>query len=89
MSSSQPAQIDGHSVPIAAFQPRKGLVSPTVIEGREPLRPDEIALGSLTMRTLAWASLSGNCGKVSSPTVTKSEAHFARASLMGVFFSLR
>jgi hypothetical protein len=53
VSSSQPAQIDGHSVPIAAFQPRKGVVSPTVIEGREPLRPDEIALGSLTMRTLA------------------------------------
>jgi ABC-type antimicrobial peptide transport system permease subunit len=52
VSSSQPAQIDGHSVPIAAFQPRKGVVSPTVIEGREPLRPDEIALGSLTMRTL-------------------------------------
>jgi hypothetical protein len=52
VSSSLPAQIDGHSVPIAAFQPRKGVVSPTVIEGREPLRPDEIALGSLTMRTL-------------------------------------
>ena len=52
MSSSLPAQIDGHSVPIAAFQPRKGVVPPTVIEGREPLRPDEMALGSLTMRTL-------------------------------------
>ena len=27
VSSSQPAQIDGHSVPIAAFQPRKGRVA--------------------------------------------------------------
>jgi hypothetical protein len=52
VSTSQPAQIDGHLVPIIAFQPHKGMVSPTVVEGREPLRPDEIALGSLTMRTL-------------------------------------
>jgi hypothetical protein len=52
VSTSQAAQIDGHSVPIVAFQPRKGVVSPTAVEGREPLRPDEIALGSLTMRTL-------------------------------------
>jgi hypothetical protein len=28
------------------------VVSPTVVEGREPLRPDEIALGSLTLHTL-------------------------------------
>jgi len=67
VSSSLPAQIDGHSVPIAAFQPRKGVVSPTVIEGREPLRPDEIALGSLTMRTLGKrrstpAPSRGSCG---------------------------
>jgi hypothetical protein len=52
VSFSQPAQIDGHSVPIVAFQPRKGVVSPTAVEGREPLRPDEIALGSLTLHTL-------------------------------------
>jgi hypothetical protein len=39
VSTSQPAQIGGHSVPIIAFQPHKGMVSPTVVEGREPLRP--------------------------------------------------
>jgi hypothetical protein len=53
VSTSQPAQIDGHLVPMIAIQPVKGVVSPTVAGGREPLRPDEIALGSLTMRTLA------------------------------------
>ena len=34
------------------MQARKGVVSPAVLEGREPLHPDEIALGSLTSRSL-------------------------------------
>jgi ABC-type antimicrobial peptide transport system permease subunit len=52
VGTSQPAQIDEHLVPIIAIQPVKGVVSPTIVGGREPLRPGEIALGSLTMRTL-------------------------------------
>jgi hypothetical protein len=52
VSSSALAQIDGEDVPVIGLQPRKGVVSPTVLEGREPLRPDEVALGSLTLRAL-------------------------------------
>jgi hypothetical protein len=41
--------VDGQSVPILAIEERKGSLPPAVIEGREPLRPDEIALGSATL----------------------------------------
>ena len=52
LTPNVPVQIDGHSVPVMAMQARKGVVSPAVLEGREPLHPDEIALGSLTSRAL-------------------------------------
>jgi FtsX-like permease family len=42
--------IDGHYVPLTAVEERKGSLPPAVIEGREPLRPSEIALGSLTLQ---------------------------------------
>jgi hypothetical protein len=44
--------IDGRYVPLMAVEEHKGSLSPTVIEGREPLRPSEIALGSFTLREL-------------------------------------
>jgi hypothetical protein len=46
------ASIDGRYVPIMAIEERRGSLPPAVIEGREPLRPDEIALGSITLRSL-------------------------------------
>jgi hypothetical protein len=45
--------LDGRSVQIMALAPGKGELLPAVIEGRAPTQPDEIALGSVTMRTLA------------------------------------
>jgi hypothetical protein len=44
--------IDGRPVPVLAIEERKGSLPPAVIEGREPLRPDEIALGSTTLRRI-------------------------------------
>jgi ABC-type lipoprotein release transport system permease subunit len=44
--------VNGRLVSILAIEERKGALAPVVIEGREPLRPDEIALGSLTLRSL-------------------------------------
>jgi hypothetical protein len=44
--------LDGRSVQIMALAPGKGELLPAVIEGRAPTQPDEIALGSVTMRTL-------------------------------------
>jgi FtsX-like permease family len=44
--------IDGRSVQIIALAPGKGELPPVVVEGRAPTQPDEIALGSVTMRTL-------------------------------------
>jgi hypothetical protein len=44
--------IDGRSVQIIAWMPGKGELLPAVIQGRAPTHPDEIALGSVTMRTL-------------------------------------
>jgi hypothetical protein len=44
--------LDGRSVPIMALTPGKGELLPAVIEGHAPTQPDEIALGSITMRTL-------------------------------------
>jgi hypothetical protein len=44
--------LDGRSVQIIALAPGKGELLPAVIEGRAPTGPDDIALGSVTMRTL-------------------------------------
>jgi FtsX-like permease family len=44
--------IDGRPVPILAIEERKGWLPPAVVEGREPLRPGEIALGSTTLKRL-------------------------------------
>jgi hypothetical protein len=44
--------VDGRSVPVLAMEERKGSLPPAMIEGREPLRPDEVALGSTTLRRL-------------------------------------
>jgi hypothetical protein len=44
--------VDGRFVGVMAIDERKGSLPPTVLEGREPLRPDEIALGSITIRSL-------------------------------------
>ena len=43
---------DGRSVPLLSFTPGKGSIGPAVVEGREPARPDEVALGATTMRVL-------------------------------------
>jgi hypothetical protein len=44
--------VDGRSVPLLSFTPGKGSLRPAVVEGREPTRPDEVALGATTMRAL-------------------------------------
>jgi hypothetical protein len=44
--------LDGRSVQVIALAPGKGELLPLVVEGRAPTQPDEIALGSVTMRTL-------------------------------------
>jgi hypothetical protein len=44
--------IDGHALPVMTIQERHGSVPPALIEGREPQRPDEIALGLVTLRSL-------------------------------------
>jgi hypothetical protein len=44
--------IDGRSVQVISLVPGKGELLPAVIEGRAPTQLDEIALGSVTMRTL-------------------------------------
>ena len=48
----QPTTVDGQPVLVLAIKERRGALPPAVIEGREPLRPDEIALGSLTLQSL-------------------------------------
>jgi hypothetical protein len=44
--------IDGRSVPTVGVDPIQGSLYPTVVSGRSPSRPGEIALGADTMRTL-------------------------------------
>jgi ABC-type antimicrobial peptide transport system permease subunit len=44
--------IDGHDLPVMAIQNRQGSVPPAVIEGHEPRRSDEIALGSISLSSL-------------------------------------
>jgi hypothetical protein len=46
------SRIDGRAVHLLAFTPGKGELLPAVVEGRAPIQPDEIALGSTTMREL-------------------------------------
>jgi hypothetical protein len=43
---------DGQSVPLLSFAPGRGSIGPAVVEGREPTRPGEAALGAATMRLL-------------------------------------
>jgi hypothetical protein len=44
--------LDGAPVEAMAIEPGKGTVPLAVLEGREPVRPSEIALGAATMRVL-------------------------------------
>jgi hypothetical protein len=44
--------INGQAIPVLAIEPRKGSLPLAVVEGREPTSPDEIALGSTTLRSL-------------------------------------
>jgi hypothetical protein len=46
------SRIDGRAVHLLAFTPGKGELLPAVVEGRAPIQPNEIALGSTTMREL-------------------------------------
>jgi hypothetical protein len=46
------SRIDGRPVPLLAFTHGKGELLPAVVEGRAPVRPDEIALGGVIMREL-------------------------------------
>jgi putative ABC transport system permease protein len=47
-----PLLIDGHQVEVLIFERGRGTVPLQLLDGREPVRPDEIALGPMTMRTL-------------------------------------
>jgi ABC-type lipoprotein release transport system permease subunit len=44
--------VDGEAVEVMAVERGRGTVPLGVLDGREPVRPDEIALGAATMRTL-------------------------------------
>jgi FtsX-like permease family len=46
------SRLDGRPVHLLAFAAGKGELQPAVVEGRSPTQPDEIALGSIIMRTL-------------------------------------
>jgi ABC-type lipoprotein release transport system permease subunit len=61
--------IDGRSVQLLSFAPGKSELLPTVVEGRAPTQPDEIALGSLTMRTLGKRI--GDTVVVATPTASQ------------------
>jgi hypothetical protein len=43
-------QVDGRTVPVMAFTPLRGTITPEIIEGRAPSGPREIALGSTTVQ---------------------------------------
>jgi hypothetical protein len=47
-----PVHIDGREVGVRAVDQLKGTIEPTVIEGRAPRAPDEILLGTKTLRAL-------------------------------------
>lgn len=55
-ASFAPVRVDGHDVPGLALSPLVGDAAPRVLEGRAPAQPDEVALGSDTMR-LVGASI--------------------------------
>jgi hypothetical protein len=44
--------LDGNSIEAMFIEPGKGMMPLTVLDGREPIGPDEIALGATTMREL-------------------------------------
>ena len=46
------ASINGQDIPVVAIEPRKGWVPAPVVQGRQPRGPEEIALGSTTLRRL-------------------------------------
>jgi hypothetical protein len=52
LTGQMDVQVDGRSITLIAIEERRGSLPPMVIGGREPLRPDEIALGSITLRSL-------------------------------------
>ena len=52
MTGQMDVSVDGRSMTLIAVEERRGTLSPPMIEGREPLRPNEIALGSRTLRSL-------------------------------------
>jgi putative ABC transport system permease protein len=45
-------EVDGRQVGVRAMEVAKGSLPPTVIEGRAPTKPDQILLGTKTMRAL-------------------------------------
>jgi len=47
-----PVHIDGREVGVRAVDQLKGSIEPTVTEGRAPRSPDEILLGTKTLRAL-------------------------------------
>ena len=52
LTGSMDVSVDGLSMALVGVEERRGALSPAIIEGREPLRPNEIALGSITLRSL-------------------------------------
>jgi hypothetical protein len=44
--------LDGHIVPAIGIDRLKGSVSPTIVQGHQPTRPGQVALGAETMREL-------------------------------------
>jgi hypothetical protein len=52
VTGSPDARIDGRAVQLLSFTPGKGELPPAIVEGRAPTQPDELALGSVTMRAL-------------------------------------
>jgi hypothetical protein len=50
--SPGPMYVDGQPIPLMAIEDRKGRLPLAVVEGHEPQRSDEIALGSITLRSL-------------------------------------
>jgi ABC-type lipoprotein release transport system permease subunit len=52
LTGSMDVSVDGRSMALVGVEERRGALSPAIIEGREPLRPNEIALGSITLRSL-------------------------------------
>ena len=57
----------GSGVPAVGIDSLKGSLFPTMVTGRRPTRPDEVALGAGTMRQLGtriggWVTLSSSAG---------------------------